>query len=92
MSNTNARSIYESCKNKLNIEFRKGKELTGWYLLNGKKFARISVPKGRKDIAPKTRASIAAQLKLTDEQLDGLVDCWLSGAAYELLQRNSIPR
>jgi hypothetical protein len=63
------------CENKLRIEFRSGKEYNGWFYKDSRKFARITVPKGKKPIPPKTYKSMAAQLKLTIKQFDDLLNC-----------------
>ena len=63
------------CEDKLDIEFRKGKEFNGWFILDGKKAARITVPKGRKTIRPKTYSNMARQLKLNVGEFDDLLEC-----------------
>jgi hypothetical protein len=70
------------CENKLHIPFRSGKELNGWFVLEGKKTARITVPKGRKDIPPGTYRSMARQLFLTVAQFDELLDCPMNLKKY----------
>jgi len=67
--------VKKCCEKKLGIEFRAGNEFNGWLILNGKKTARITIPKGRKPIPPKTYKSMALQLKLTVDELDRLLDC-----------------
>ena len=52
-------------ENKLDVDFREGKENNGWFELNGKKKKRITVPKGRKTIPKKTYSSIATQLGIS---------------------------
>ena len=42
------------CESKLKITFKGNKELNGYFMIDGKKAARITVAKGRKDIPPKT--------------------------------------
>lgn len=68
---------------KLHIEFRSGKEFNGWFLLNGKKSKRLTVPKGRKGIPPKTYKSMATQLGITVADFDLLLECPLSKEEYE---------
>lgn len=72
------RDVKRTCEHKLRIEFRSGKEYNGWFLLNGKKAARITIPKGRKPIPPKTYKSMATQLRLTVQQFDQLLECPLT--------------
>lgn len=71
------------CENKLDIEFRSGKEYNGWFLLDGRKSKRITVPKGRKPIPPKTYKSMAKQLGLDIDNFDELLECPLKKDAYE---------
>ena len=70
------------CEHKLQIEFRAGKEYNGWFLFNGKKAARITIPKGRKPIPPKTYKSMASQLRLTVQQFDRFLECPLTQEQY----------
>ncbi|HQU73708.1 MAG TPA: hypothetical protein PKV71_21380 [Calditrichia bacterium] len=76
------------CENKLRIDFStKGKEFNGWFWLNGKKVARITVPKGRKPIGKGLYKNMAHQLKLNTQQFDDLLDCPLTLDEYlELLK------
>ena len=77
------------CENKLKIDFKKGgKEFNGWYTLDGKKVARITVPKGRKDIPLGTYSAMARQLKLHHSDLDRLLACPLTKTQYDDLIRN----
>jgi hypothetical protein len=87
MQNTNyhTKDVKETCESKLKIKFRKAKEFNGWYKLNNKKTARITIPKGRKPIPAKTYQTMAKQLKLTTEQFDSLLECPLTGAKYKKL-------
>lgn len=72
------------CEAKLKIEFRTGgKEFNGWYYLNDKKVCRITVPKGKKFIPPKTYKSMAMQLKLLSGEFDQMLACPLTRAAYD---------
>jgi len=75
-------NVKHCCENKLRISFRGGKEFNGWVTINNKKFARITVPMGRKDIPPKTYKWMARQLKLTTEQFDELLECPLNWDEY----------
>ncbi|MFQ5685549.1 MAG: hypothetical protein ACE5GV_02700 [Candidatus Scalindua sp.] len=87
----NTRDVKTCCENKLEISFRSGKELNGWFMLEGKKAFRITVPKGRKSIPPKTYKSMANQLKLTLEEFDNLLKCDLTKMVYqEIIAERSI--
>lgn len=76
------------CENKLDIQFRSGKEFNGWYILDGVKTCRITVPKGKKDLKPGTYRSMAKQLKLSIDEFDLLLDCPLKKSEYETILSN----
>ena len=84
----NTSDVKKCCENKLDIEFRQGKEFNGWFKLAGKKAARITIPKGRKPIPPKTYKSMAKQLKLTTSQFDDLLECPLDREDYNKILNN----
>ena len=84
-SQFNSNDVKTCCENKLDIQFRDGGELNGWYLLEGKKVRRVTVLKGRKELKPKTYKSMASQLGLSVEQFDNLLDCSLGGQDYQSL-------
>ena len=75
--------VKRCCENKLDITFRNGKEFNGWVLLQNIKYARITVPKGRKPLQQKTYKSMANQLKLSTDQFDDLLECNLDRKGYE---------
>jgi hypothetical protein len=77
------RDVKKCCEYKLGICFRPGKEFNGWFEVNGKKAARITIPKGKKPIPLKTYKSMADQLKLSVTEFDNLLDCSLSGEDYK---------
>ena len=83
--------VARCCTNKLGIEFRQGaKELNGWFRFRGQRVARITVPRGRKSLPPKTYRSMAAQLKLTVEQFDALLDCTIRRPEYETILADAL--
>ena len=77
-------------KQKLNLQFRKGKEANGWFELDGRKILRVTVPKGRGDLAFGTARSIRDQLKLSNSQFADLANCPLSGKDYEEIIRGKV--
>lgn len=84
----NTKDVKDRCETKLGIEFRDGKEFNGWYTLNGKKYSRITVPKGKKHIPMGTYKSMARQLNLTVSQFDEFLDCPLTKDRYNyIIQR-----
>lgn len=98
MKNTSYKSqhVRKRCETKLDIEFRDGRssESNGWFKYEGVKVTRITVPKGRKFIPDKTYKSMAQQLKLTTDQLDGLLECPIKMKQYlEILkEQNLLPK
>ncbi len=83
--------VKKCCQSKLGIAFRSGNEFNGWFELEGYKMARITVPKGRKPIPPKTYKAMASQLKLSVKEFDQLLQCPLSYDIYKqmILERSS---
>ena len=93
MRNTdfNTQQAKTICENKLGIVFRCHKECNGWFEHNGRKIARVTIPKGRKPIPPKTYKSMALQLKLSTDQMDSLLACPLTLENYlEILAEQSL--
>jgi len=78
----NTNDVKHCCEDKLRVPFREGKEFNGWVTIDNKKFARITVPMGRKSIPPMTYKSMAKQLRLTTGQFDELLECPLNWEGY----------
>ena len=89
-NNFDMRDVKKTCENKLDIDFRSGGEFNGWIWLDNKKVARITIPKGRKGIPPKTYKSMANQLKLNVEDFDSLLECPLSKEKYFIKLREKL--
>jgi hypothetical protein len=85
--------VKKRCEDKLNIVFRHNGELNGWFISGRLKVARITIPKGRKPIPPKTYKFMAKQLKLTVEEFDGLLECPIGYNEYIqiLIKQKVIP-
>lgn len=81
----NTHKVKNCCENKLGIQFPKSrsKHFTGWFKIGKIRATRITVPKGRKEIKRKTYESMAEQLKLSVEEFDNLIDCFLKKGDYE---------
>ena len=79
----NTYDVKQRCEGKLDIAFKGTHELNGWFKLENKKIARITISHGRKFIPPKTYKSMAMQLKLTTEEFDDLLECPLDRQRYE---------
>lgn len=75
------------CEIKLSINFRKGKEFSGWYMNNDRKIKRITIPKGRKKIGKGLYRSMANQLNLDVGEFDKLLVCPLKKDGYEDILR-----
>jgi hypothetical protein len=78
----NSNEIKKICENKLSINFRSGKEFNGWFKFNGKRIARITVPKGKKEVPRGTYKSMANQLKLKVNQFDDFLECDINYNEY----------
>lgn len=75
--------VAKVCKAKLGAQFRKGgKELNADVFHDGRKVARITVPKGKKSLPPKTYSRMAQGLHLSTGQFDALMDCSLGPQGY----------
>lgn len=86
-SDYNTLDVKARCESKLGISFKntQGKRaphFKGWFVLDGKKTQRITIPKGRKPIPPKTYGSMAKQLGIEIEKFDDLLDCPLEYDEY----------
>ncbi len=84
--------VKKRCENKLGIQFKKrrGKEFNGWYYIDDKKAARVTIPKGKKPIPPKTYKTMAKQLNLDIPQFDDLLKCPLKRDKYDKILRDKI--
>jgi hypothetical protein len=91
--NYHTQDVKHRCETKLGIQFKPGGEFNGWFKDNNIKVTRITIPKGRKPIPPKTYKSMARQLKLTTEEFDEFLDCPIKLPEYrEILKgQNSLP-
>ena len=67
---------------------RTTKESNAWYMLDGRRLFRVTIPKGKAgDFAIGTKKNIVNQFRLTNEQFGQLHECTLSGTDYESLIR-----
>ena len=73
-SQFNSHDIKMKCEHKLGMNFDGKKELNARMRYKGK-FIRVTVPKGRKRLPPKTYKTIANQLYLSTSQFDNLLSC-----------------
>ncbi|MBM3241568.1 hypothetical protein FJZ31_35250 [Candidatus Poribacteria bacterium] len=78
-----ANQVYNVISNKLEIQFRtSGPHFTGWYILEGKKTHRISVPKGRKTLSAGVQKDVREKLRLNEEEFSSLIECPMKGKDY----------
>ena len=76
---------------KLNVGFRDGPHATGWYIVRGRKVARVSIPWGAGDLAPWIAKEIRSKLYLSPKEFARLVGCPMGGAEYyEVLRRKGL--
>ncbi|MEW5766335.1 MAG: hypothetical protein AB1797_01740 [bacterium] len=69
-------------ENKLAINFRVTKEVNGWFVYEGKKIGRVTIPKGQGELRKGTQSSIVNQLKLTNKLFSQLIECPLGCEEY----------
>lgn len=81
----NTSDIKGVCERKLDVVFRPGGEFNGWVFVGGKKTSRVTIPKGKKQIPPKTYKSMASQLRLSVDDFDRLLDCPLKRDEYDII-------
>jgi hypothetical protein len=58
--------------------------------VDGKRIGRVTVPKGRGALHPRTAGKIRDQLKLTADDFSDFVRCPMTGADYEQLLRDKV--
>jgi len=76
---------------KLGIDYGKGHERTGWYILQGKKILRVTVPKGHSgEVSPKIINKVIGSLRLNREEFRLLYNCPWTSSDYEKKIRNLI--
>ena len=69
---------------KLNQQrLKRGKELSFWYVLDGKKMFKVRYPKGRGDIHPGTVKNIIDTLRVDRTQFAALAKCPWTGSDYD---------
>jgi hypothetical protein len=80
--------VLKPCETKLHISFEHGgPHFTGWYRLDGVKWVRVSVPKGRKTLKPKLFHRIMKDMHLSKEDFKRFLDCPLKEDEYIEIQR-----
>lgn len=79
---SNTGELRRKCETKLRIKFRSSKEQNGWFVHNGIRICRVTIPLGRKPLKTGTYKSMARQLCISTQQLDGVIDCPFGHAEY----------
>ena len=82
--------IQRVIQNKLGLKPRVGKENNAYYKIEDKEVLRITYPKGKGDLHPKTQKSIRRQLALNGDDFADLIKCPLSAKDYEKVIINKI--
>lgn len=83
--------VKSTLENKLGIVFKAGKELNGWFIYKGKKILRVTIPKGRGDLKPKTQEDIRSKLRLNEKNFDTLNNCPLRLKGFiEILRAKNV--
>ena len=84
LSGYKPKKLADCLRSKLGINFRSGRELTGWYYLEGKKILRVGVPKGHSgEVSPGYIHKIIGKLRLNREEFHLLYKCPMKGPDYE---------
>ncbi|MGD9974384.1 MAG: hypothetical protein AB7S77_15090 [Desulfatirhabdiaceae bacterium] len=77
--------------NKLNLEVRTTTHHYGWLIYQGKKILRVHYSHGKGDLPGKVSDKIRSQLKLSQNDFKGLINCPLSAEDYiGILKRKGI--
>lgn len=79
------RKMVRCLEDKLSINFRRGKEPTGWYCLDGKKVLRVTITNvhGSDTLSIGIAGKLKNSLKLDREEFLMLYECPMSGRDYE---------
>ncbi len=76
MKQYKANDVKNKIETKLHADFNTTKENNGWIYKNNKKFTRVTIPKGNKELAKGTLDSIVKkQLKLKKEDFETFMAC-----------------
>lgn len=81
----------ESIFKKLDLKVRSTGHNYGWLIFEGKKILRVHYSHGKGDVSEKIASKIRGQLKLSQKDLQNLLDCPLNYAGYiEILKRKGL--
>jgi hypothetical protein len=87
--NVNYGELIRALEQKVGLSFRTGRERNAWYVLDGKKVLRVTVPKDHKGTVGTGLADqIRKNLKLTKLEFKDLLACPITGSDYERIIRD----
>jgi hypothetical protein len=85
------RRVTSALEDKLGLDFRQGKDRSAWFILDGKKRLRVTLPKTHSgDLAVGTLRAIRKQLTLATSEFVDLVSCPMTGPDFVELARQKI--
>jgi hypothetical protein len=79
--------VYNALKNKLNINFKPGRELKGWYYLDGIKTLQFRVQRGRGSLSKGFQKQIEQTSRLSNNDFERLILCPMTGPKFDNLMR-----
>lgn len=83
MPQDNPRRITRALERKLRLDFRSGSERNAWYVLDGRKQLRVTIPRVHgSSFSPEVLRDLRNQLKLNQLEFDNLVTCPMTGSNY----------
>ena len=68
-------AVKQALESKLAMDFGDGKELNAWFIHEGVKITRVTIPKGRGELVTKTQESIRKKLRLSQADFQDLLSC-----------------
>ena len=85
LSSLKIKKMVSCLEDKLSVDFRHGKERTGWYCLDGKKILRVTITNvhGSDTLSIGVATKLKNSLQLGREEFIMLYDCSMGGREYE---------
>lgn len=88
--NFSPKDITAALESKLRVDFRNGKERNGWFILDGKKIIRFTIPHVHSTWGKGTVGDVRRKSRLDQQQFKDLVECPLSLTEFEEIQRKLV--
>jgi hypothetical protein len=85
--NYRPKEVTHALENKLEISFHTGKERNGWYMLDGRKVLRFTIPHEHGTWGKGTMHDIVRKSMLDKDEFRDLVSCPMTSGDYEALIR-----